>query len=246
MKVTFPIYIHAYCTRIEPRCIRKKETVQIKEKFPAAGTRSASAILSAAMIRCPHDGCGDLLVYEDEFHHQIGCTHASCACPEPGCTFAGSPIGLVCHLEAAHSFPMIRFRYGVPTLFLVPVPAPGSPRLPRVVYGEDGSVFILTVGALGLAAVVSFECVRSAAWLWLHYTVTMWAKGPLAPAGSSMVDYSRDTVKMVFEAKSSTSPAAVALEELTSFFPVPPTYLVGVQPYKLLPFRICIDKQNRS
>ena len=146
------------------------------------------------MICCPHDGCGDLLVYDDEFHHQIGCAHASCACPEPGCTFADSPIGLVCHIEAADSIPTIMFRYGVPTLFLVPVPALGSPRLPRILYGEDGSIFILTVGVLGPAAVVLFECVRSAAWLWLQYTVTRWAKCQAAPVGSSMMDYSWDTV----------------------------------------------------
>ena len=131
-----------------------------------------------------------------------------CACPEPGCTLANSPVGLVCHIEAAHSTPTIMFRYGMPTLFLVPVPAPGSPRLPRVLYEEDGSIFILTVGALGPAAVVSFECVRSAAWLWPQYTVMMWAKCQAVPAGSSTEDYSWDTVNMVFEAKSSTSPAA--------------------------------------
>ncbi|XP_071678683.1 uncharacterized protein [Lolium perenne] len=132
----------------------------------------------------------------------------------------------------------------MPTLLYLPVPVPGLPSLPRVVYGEDGSVFILTVGALGPAAIVSFECVRSATWLWPQYTVKMWAKGARASAGSSIVDYSTDTVKTVFEAKSSTTPAAVAVE--ASVFQLPPQYLVGDAPYKRLCFRVCIDKKNRS
>ena len=54
------------------------------------------------------------------------------------------------------------------------------------------------------------------------------------------------SVKAVFEAKSSTSPGTVELEEMTSFLPVPPRYLVGVGPSKQVGFRVLIDKKNRS
>ena len=198
------------------------------------------------MITCPHDGCGCLFHYDDEFHHQIGCPRASCACTEPGCHFAASPVGLVIHLQSAHSIPLLEFRYGVPNFFLLPVPLPGSPRRLHFAYGADGSVFVLIIGQLGPVAAVSFLCVRSAAWLWPEYTVTMWVKGRHSLEGSSQADYSRDSVKAVIEAKSSTSPGTVELEEMTSFLPVPPRYLVGVGPSKQVGFRVLIDKKNRS
>jgi hypothetical protein len=115
-----------------------------------------------------------------------------------------------------------------------------APRRVLVGAGDD-AVFLLTVGALGAATVVSAVCVRAAECESPRYTVKMWSNGP--PSGSPL-NRRTDTVLADAEAPSSATPGAVALEDLTSFLTVPPRYLVGDGPSRELPLHVRIEKNS--
>uniref|UniRef100_A0ACD5VIL9 Uncharacterized protein n=1 Tax=Avena sativa TaxID=4498 RepID=A0ACD5VIL9_AVESA len=193
------------------------------------------AVVAAARVECPHDGCGRFIPYYEASDHKTSCLHAPCCCTEPGCGFAAPLSALVAHLAAAHAMPVHRVPYGRPNRIQVPVPDP--PR--RLLAGDDGGVFLLTVGALGATTVVSVVCVRAEACALPRYTVKMWANGP--PSGSA-ANRKTDTVLADVEAMGSSTPGAVALEDLTSYLVVPPRYLVGAAACKELLLHIRIEK----
>lgn len=194
------------------------------------------AVVSAAKVECPHDGCGRFVAYYEAGDHKNACPHSPCLCTEPGCTFAAPPVLLVAHLAAAHSMPVHRVPYCRPNRIQVPVPDPAR----RVLAGDDGGVFLLTVGALGAATVVSAVCVRAEACVLPRYTVKMWANGPPPPGANRKTD----TVLVDVEAPSSATPGAVALEDLTSFLTVPPRYLAGAGASKELSLHVRIEKNT--
>uniref|UniRef100_A0ACD5TST6 Uncharacterized protein n=1 Tax=Avena sativa TaxID=4498 RepID=A0ACD5TST6_AVESA len=196
------------------------------------------AVVSAARVECPHDGCGRFVPYYEAGDHKTACPHAPCSCPELGCTFAAPPSALVAHLAAAHAMPVHRVPYGRPNRIQVAVPDP--PR--RLLAGDDGGVFLLTVGALGPATVVSVVCVRASSCALPRYTVKMWANGPPSTASASAANRKTDTVLADVEAMGTATPGAVALEDLTSYLVVPPCYLVGAAGCKELLLHIRIEK----
>lgn len=204
------------------------------------------AVVSAARVECPHEGCGRFVAYYEASDHKSACLHAPCLCTEPGCGFAAPPSALVAHLSAAHSVPVHRIPCGRPNKIQVPVPCP--PRRLIVVTGDDGRhgpVFLLTLSALGAVTVVSVVCVRADTCMVPRYTVKMWANGP-PPGPGSAANRKTDTVLADVEAVSSSSPGLVALEDLTSYLMVPPRYLVGPAASKELPLHIRIEKNISS
>lgn len=125
---------------------------------------SLLAVMSAAFVERPHDGCGSLVAYQELQDHKIACPHGPCTCLDPGCDFAGPPAAFVVYLAVAHSLTLSRgLQYGKIRVSQVAVPLPGSPDWHRVGQGEDVAVFVVTIGTLGPATVVSLVCVRSAA-----------------------------------------------------------------------------------
>ena len=197
-------------------------------------------IAGTAQVMCSHDGCGVVVSYHESLSHQIACPHGRCNCTEQGCDFAAPPSALLVHLAAAHSIQVHRLQYGKSIEFRVTMTHPGSPCRRLVVEGDDGSVFVLYIDALGPAIVLSLVCVRSATSVWPLYRVKIWAHGP---PPSSKADCRRDVVKMSADASGSASPGAVVFEELTSFLGVPGPYLVGAGSSKQLRLYIRICKQ---
>ncbi|KAM3018655.1 hypothetical protein ACUV84_041862 [Puccinellia chinampoensis] len=165
------------------------------------------AVVSAARVQCPHDGCERFVA-----DHKSVCPHAPCLCTEPGCGFVAPPAALVEHLLATHSMPVHRVSYGKPNRIQVPVLGPAR----RVLVGAGDGLFMLTVSALGVTTIVSAVCVRGDACVLPRYTVKMWKNGPTTASRRT------DTVLADVEATSSATPGAVALEDLTSFLTVPP------------------------
>jgi hypothetical protein len=101
----------------------------------------------------------------------------------------------------------------------------------------DGSVFLLAVGLLGVATVVSVVCVRAGVALLPRYAIKLWVNGPPPPnsaAGSILLDIKAVT--------SSARPGEVVVEELPSFLMVPPAYLVVSGASKDVTLDIRIDK----
>jgi E3 ubiquitin-protein ligase SIAH1 len=189
---------------------------------------------------CSHNGCGVNVSYHESLRHQIACPHDRCNCTEQGCEFAAPPSALLVHLAEAHSIQVHRLEYGKSIEFRVTMTHPCSPCRLLVVEGDDGSVFVLYIDALGPAIVLSLVCVSSATSVWPLYRVKIWAHGP---PPSSKSDCRRDVVKMSTDASGSASPGAVVFEELTSFLVVPGPYLVGAGSSKELRFYIRICKK---
>ncbi|CAM0878961.1 unnamed protein product [Alopecurus aequalis] len=194
------------------------------------------AVVSAARVQCPHEGCERFVAYYEIVDHKSACPHTPCSCTEPGCGFAAKPAALVGHLFATHSMPVHRIPHGKPHRIQVPVP--GRARRLLVVSGDDGGVFLLTFCALGVTTIVSAVCVRADACVSPRYTIKMWANGP--PTARSRTD----TVLADVEATSSATPGAVALEDLTSFLTVPPRYLVGEGASKELSLHVRVEKNT--
>lgn len=59
-----------------------------------------------AKVPCPNEpfGCRTLVTYFLVDDHRLECRHAPCYCPEPGCTFPGSPLMLYDHLKVHHDW----------------------------------------------------------------------------------------------------------------------------------------------
>ena len=208
----------------------------------AVVSAALGAVVSASMVQCPNVGCGTLVASNEPHVHYIGCQYGPCACSEAriGCAFTGSPLELLVHFSADHSFRVYRFKYGMPAWYLLRVPVK-PPGYILTGYGdEDGAVFGLTVGTHGPATVVSCVCIRSAACLWPRYTVQLMSIGPPAPAGTT--DFSTDIMSVVIEPTSTATPGAVALHQLTSFLAVPPRYIRDAGSYLQLPICLCIHK----
>ncbi|XBI14752.1 hypothetical protein VPH35_057288 [Triticum aestivum] len=163
------------------------------------------AVVSSLTVMCGHDGCGSDVPYNELDDHQSKCQHAPWFCMEPGCGFFGAPLALLSHMGTLHEMPVHKVHYGnVHQLRL-------SERQPRcLLHGQgDGSVFLLVMGALCMATVVSVVCIRAGASSWPQYAVELRANGPPPPSsieGSILLDMKPVT--------SSTRPGEVAVVEL--------------------------------
>uniref|UniRef100_A0ACD5TRT9 Uncharacterized protein n=1 Tax=Avena sativa TaxID=4498 RepID=A0ACD5TRT9_AVESA len=188
-------------------------------------------IVSLAMVECSHDGCKSSLPYHELDDHENTCPHAPCYCMEPGCGFVGSPQVLLVHLTALHSVPVHMVNYGKVHRLRV-----SEPRF--LLHGEgDDSVFLLAVGLLGAAIVVSAVCIRAGVSSQPRYAVKLWANGPPLPSSAAgKIEWELEAVT------SSTRPGEVVVEELPSFMMVPPAYLVGSGASKVATLDIRIDK----
>uniref|UniRef100_A0A8I7B8X5 SIAH-type domain-containing protein n=1 Tax=Hordeum vulgare subsp. vulgare TaxID=112509 RepID=A0A8I7B8X5_HORVV len=186
------------------------------------------AVVSAARVECPHDGCRACVAYHELGDHRGACPRAPCSCPEPGCSFAAPPRALLAHLFVRHSMPAHRFQYGKDFRLLVPASEP-SRRL--LIGGDDGRAFLLSAGALGAATAAWVVCVRAGAVPRPQYSCKMW----------SIMPPSQDIVVVKTKVTSSSSPGAVTA---ASFLTVPPRYYragpAGVS--KLVPLNVRIDK----
>uniref|UniRef100_N1QUX8 SIAH-type domain-containing protein n=1 Tax=Aegilops tauschii TaxID=37682 RepID=N1QUX8_AEGTA len=176
------------------------------------------AVVSSLTVMCGHDGCGSDVPYNELDDHQSKCQHAPWFCMEPGCGFFGAPLALLSHMGTLHEMPVHK------------------PRC--LLHGQgDGSVFLLVMGALCMATVVSVMCIRAGASSWPQYVVELRANGPPPPSsieGSILLDMKPVT--------SSTRPGEVAVVELPSFLGVPPTYLAGSGASKEVSLDVRIDR----
>ena len=199
-------------------------------------------VVSAARIGCPHDGCEVYVPYHEIQDHESACPHAPCSCTaDPCCGFVGPAPALVAHLATAHAMPVHKVTYG--KVHRIQVTAPEPARRLLVAAGDDGGgdAFLLRLGTLGIATVVTAVCIRAEACTSPSYSVKMWVNGPrlAAPAPS----HKTDMMLADFEATSSTAPGDVAFEDLTSYLMVPPGYLVeGAGPAKELPLHVRIGR----
>ncbi|KAM0878150.1 hypothetical protein ACQ4PT_035058 [Festuca glaucescens] len=188
-------------------------------------------IVSLAKVECSHDGCKSSVPYHELDDHESACPHSPCYCMQPGCGFVGPPQVLLGHLAALHSVPVHTVRYGKVHRLRV-----SAPRF--LLHGEgDDSAFLLAVGMLGTAMVVSAVCIRAGASLRPRYAVKLLANGPPPPSSAA------GRIKWELEAvTSSTRPDEVVVEELPSFLTVPPAYLVGSGASKAVTLDIRVDK----
>ena len=194
------------------------------------------------MVKCV--GCQSLVASTESYKHYIACPHGPCGCTEAintGCSFTGPPRELLVHLQASHSIPVFTFQYGIPAWCIVRVPVQPRGHLFIGSGEEDGSVFAITVGALGPTTIVSCVCIRSAACLFPMYKAQLLVIGPPAPAGTS--DLSTDTLMAVIEPTSSPTPSSIMLQQLTSFLAVPPRYAKQNGGQRVLPICVCINKK---
>ncbi|KAF7026935.1 hypothetical protein CFC21_039019 [Triticum aestivum] len=189
------------------------------------------AVVSSLTVMCGHDGCGSDVPYNELDDHQSACQYAPCFCMEPGCGFFGAPLALLSHMGALHAMPVHKVHYGKVHRFRVLEPG-------CLLHGQgDDSVFLLAVGAIGMATVVSVVCIRAGVSSWPQYAVKLRANCPPPPSsieGSILLDMKPVT--------SSTRPGEVALMELPSFLGVPPTYLVGSGASKEVSLDVHIDR----
>ncbi|KAK1614104.1 hypothetical protein QYE76_019621 [Lolium multiflorum] len=206
-----------------------------------SGPRLPPSNRSGAMVKCV--GCQSLVASTESYKHYIACPHGPCGCTEAintGCSFTGPPRELLVHLQASHSIPVFTFQYGIPAWCIVRVLVQPRGHLFIGSGEEDGSVFAITVGALGPTTIVSCVCIRSAACLFPMYKAQL-VIGPPAPAGTS--DLSTDTLMAVIEPTSSPTPSSIMLQQLTSFLAVPPRYAKQNGGQRVLPICVCINKK---
>ncbi|CAM0878837.1 unnamed protein product [Alopecurus aequalis] len=173
-------------------------------------------IVSLAMVECSHVGCKSSVPYHELDDHENACPQAPCYCTEPACSFAGTPQALLGHLTVLHFVPMHKVRYGEVCQLRV-----SEPRL--LLHGvEDDRAFLLTVGVLSAAIIVSAVCIRAdASSSQPQYAVNLSVKGPPPPSSAA------GSIQLELEAlTSSTRPGEVVVEELPSYMMVPPMYLV--------------------
>jgi hypothetical protein len=135
------------------------------------------------------------------------------------------------------------FQYGIPAWCIVRVPVQPPGHLFISSGEEDGSVFAITVGALGPTTIVSCVCIRSAACLFPMYKAQLLVIGPPAPAPAGTSDLSTDTLMAVIEPTSSPTPSSIMLQQLTSFLAVPPRYAKQNGGQRVLPICVCINKK---
>ncbi|KAM0864959.1 hypothetical protein ACQ4PT_043590 [Festuca glaucescens] len=142
-------------------------------------------VVSSTRIVCPHAGCGRLVVYHQAVEHQNGCAHAPCRCTVPGCGFAGLAPALAGHIAAVHYLPVHSIQYGK----VLRVQAPSEPGTRLLLVAEDdGRAFLVTVGALGAAA-VSVVCIRASAAARPRFTCRMWViLGAVADCNKVLVE----------------------------------------------------------
>ncbi|CAO2198747.1 unnamed protein product [Urochloa humidicola] len=119
-------------------------------------------ILGCVRIICPYEefGCRTYVVYKELEGHQRQCPFAPCGCPERGCPFQGTPAMLRAHVAAEHplSGPILAFRYGLEWNLIM---GPAKQHW-KVIFGqEDGSVFLVSLGAVGVGVAVTLVCVRA-------------------------------------------------------------------------------------
>ncbi|KAK1679511.1 hypothetical protein QYE76_040359 [Lolium multiflorum] len=209
-----------------------------------SGARLPPSNRSGAMVKCV--GCQSLVASTESYKHYIACPHGPCGCTEAintGCSFTGPPRELLVHLQASHSIPVFTFQYGIPAWCIVRVPVQPRGHLFIGSGEEDGSVFAITVGALGPTTIVSCVCIRSAACLFPMYKAQLLVIGPPAPATAGTSDLSTDTLMAVIEPTSSPTPSSIMLQQLTSFLAVPPRYAKQNGGQRVLPICVCINKK---
>ncbi|CAO2174416.1 unnamed protein product [Urochloa humidicola] len=119
-------------------------------------------ILGRVRVICPYEefGCRTYVVYNESEGHQRQCPFAPCGCPERGCPFQGTPAMLRAHVAAEHplSGPVLAFRYGLEWNLTM---GPANHHW-KVIFGqEDGSVFLVSLGAVGAGVAVTLVCVRA-------------------------------------------------------------------------------------
>ncbi|KAK1693160.1 hypothetical protein QYE76_009857 [Lolium multiflorum] len=151
--------------------------------------------------------------------------------------------GLVSPGPHTHSIPVFTFQYGIPAWCIVRVPVQPRGHLFIGSGEEEGSVFAITVGALGPTTIVSCVCIRSAACLFPMYKAQLLVIGPPAPAPAGTSDLSTDTLMAVIEPTSSPTPSSIMLQQLTSFLAVPPRYAKQNGGQRVLPICVCINKK---
>lgn len=209
-----------------------------------SGARLPPSNRSGAMVKCV--GCQSLVASTESYKHYNACPHGPCGCTEAintGCSFTGPPRELLVHLQASHSIPVFTFQYGIPAWCIVRVPVQPRGHLFIGSGEEDGSVFAITVGALGPTTIVSCVCIRSAACLFPMYKAQLLVIGPPAPATAGTSDLSTDTLMAVIEPTSSPTPSSIMLQQLTSFLAVPPRYAKQNGGQRVLPICVCINKK---
>ncbi|OEL26585.1 hypothetical protein BAE44_0012396 [Dichanthelium oligosanthes] len=116
--------------------------------------------LRAVTIPCPYDvyGCRAYVAYCDADDHRRECPGAPCCCPEPGCPFSGSPRMLLAHIAGEHATACpVPVAYGRERRLMAQLVR----RWHAVVGEEDGSLFLVSLCALGAVTAVSLVCLRA-------------------------------------------------------------------------------------
>ncbi|OEL20910.1 hypothetical protein BAE44_0018071 [Dichanthelium oligosanthes] len=204
-------------------------------------------------LRVPCDfedyGCSAYVPYFLSAGHKDACEHASCHCPEPGCSLLCSPRTLAAHLAGDHYWAVYDVAYGTPLPLAIPVPAaaaasasasPPPPPAPardlRLLRGDDASLFLMAVGPLGEGAAVSVVLVRATASppALPRFTCTFYAN---PPPGAAYLEggYFFATVPV---RSSALADGAGAAPEKELYFAVPREMLCGGSRELLLSVRI--------
>ena len=132
-------------------------------------------VVKLARVECSHDGCNSSVPYHELDDHESVCPHVPCYCTEPGCGFVGPPQSLLRHLSAQHLVPVYKVQHGEEHRLRV-----SKPRF--LLHGvDDDSVFLLAVGTLGAATVVSVVCIRADASSRPQYAVELSASSEAGP-----------------------------------------------------------------
>ncbi|XP_024310309.1 E3 ubiquitin-protein ligase SINA-like 10 [Brachypodium distachyon] len=120
-----------------------------------------NAILAAAKVSCVYRefGCGLHIVYHNAMNHLRTCLHAPCLCPEPDCSFLGTPLALLGHFDTAHARAIFTVSYGHPLKLTLPLSQPWH----FVLGQDDRTVFLVslagTLNGSSSAMGMSLKCV---------------------------------------------------------------------------------------
>ncbi|KAI3761014.1 hypothetical protein L1987_51419 [Smallanthus sonchifolius] len=119
--------------------------------------RAIEKVIESVKVSCKNAqyGCKKTMTYSNKTEHEQMCPHATCFCPHPSCTFAGSSKNMYLHFGIQHAASTTRFTYN--TTFFVHV----TPLQKHIFLQEqhESVIFILNHQGKEHGRVLNVDCV---------------------------------------------------------------------------------------
>jgi len=153
---------HLICSSCLAKLPNRKKCYTCSRKGDYNRCYSMDKVLGSMQVPCSNAryGCTVKTSYHQKQEHEATCPHDEpCFCPVSGCGFSGGPAAAthLRHFLTDHGWPSTEFSYGAS--FDVAVRDEDEM---RVLIGDDGHLFLLTVALKPSSCVVDFSvvCVR--------------------------------------------------------------------------------------